>query len=462
MRILMVSPFPPLRDGIAKYAAQEVSSLRSKGHEVEVLSPLPCAAHHVEELKGALRFTKLRRYRRRYEKVILQYQPSHYHKKGRGLSRVLTNLGMWLTFRSMENLEIVCHEEEYPRRGGKMRPEFFVQSLAWRSAARVTFHTEKEKEEFIRRIGKPKATTIRAHGEDFTAASSDSRAEARTRLGLDLEKTILLCIGFLQPHKGFDTAIRAFRAAQPGGADLYVVGSPRVASNEVVGYVRRLRALAAGDPRVHLDERALSDAEFDRWIIASDYVVLPYREIFSSGVLERAKLLERPAILTNVGGLSEQARPDDILIDSEEELVQVFRSLSTQDVAEQKESDQIGYREAMAIVKEQAMRRKLEASSGLDLTVTSGLGIDRALDQLARTEGVDMRVVPSSRRWFGPLLTFLKRAFRKTLGWYVEPVAAGVNRSKDAATVAVAALASEVELLRESVEALERKLNGPP
>ena len=76
MKILMVSPFPPLRDGVGKYAAQEVAALRAEGHEVEVLAPVACAADHVEDFKtwiGGL--AKLRGYARRYDQVILQYQP---------------------------------------------------------------------------------------------------------------------------------------------------------------------------------------------------------------------------------------------------------------------------------------------------------------------------------------------------------------------------------------------------
>jgi hypothetical protein len=41
MRILMVSPYPPIRDGIAAYAVQTVAALRREGHEVEVPPPGP-------------------------------------------------------------------------------------------------------------------------------------------------------------------------------------------------------------------------------------------------------------------------------------------------------------------------------------------------------------------------------------------------------------------------------------
>jgi hypothetical protein len=55
-----------------------------------------------------------------------------------------------------------------------------------------------------------------------------------------------------------------------------------------------------------LVEGFMSDEMFDRWIVAADVVVLPYRNIWSSGVLERAQLYNVPAIVTDVGGLRHQ------------------------------------------------------------------------------------------------------------------------------------------------------------
>ena len=56
---------------------------------------------------------------------------------------------------------------------------------------------------------------------------------------------------------------------------------------------------------------------FDRWIVAADTVVLPYRHIWSSSVAERAALFGRPVIATRVGGLADQvgAMPGAVLVD---------------------------------------------------------------------------------------------------------------------------------------------------
>ena len=51
MKILMVTPYAPMRDGIAAYALQAVAALRRAGEQVDVLSPGPTAT---ELAKAAL------------------------------------------------------------------------------------------------------------------------------------------------------------------------------------------------------------------------------------------------------------------------------------------------------------------------------------------------------------------------------------------------------------------------
>jgi hypothetical protein len=86
-----------------------------------------------------------------------------------------------------------------------------------------------------------------------------------------------------------------------------VVGSVRLDAPELVAYVAELEASVERTPGVHLREGYVSDEMFDRWLVASDVVVLPYQHIWSSGVLERAGLFGRKVVATDVGGLSHQA-----------------------------------------------------------------------------------------------------------------------------------------------------------
>src|SRR5438105_11576697 len=79
MRILMVTPYAPLRDGIAAYAVQQVAALRAEGHDVEVLSPGPSAAHHFLDFSGLRGIGALAKRVRSYDKVIIQFHPDLFY-----------------------------------------------------------------------------------------------------------------------------------------------------------------------------------------------------------------------------------------------------------------------------------------------------------------------------------------------------------------------------------------------
>ena len=78
-RILMISPYPPVRDGIAAYALQTVRALRRQGHSVEVLSPGPSAAHHHLDLVGPRGALALAKRVRDYDRVIIQFHPDFFY-----------------------------------------------------------------------------------------------------------------------------------------------------------------------------------------------------------------------------------------------------------------------------------------------------------------------------------------------------------------------------------------------
>jgi len=150
------------------------------------------------------------------------------------------------------------------------------------------------------------------------------REVARERLGIGgAAEPVFVCAGFLQPSKGFDRAVRAFPSA--GGGSLFVVGSVRDRTPENEAYAAELRASCEGTPGTAFVERFLSDEDFDRWVAAADWLVLPYRRAWSSGLLARAQAIGTPAIVTAAGGLAEQAGPNDVVAATDEELAAALR-----------------------------------------------------------------------------------------------------------------------------------------
>jgi glycosyltransferase involved in cell wall biosynthesis len=104
---------------------------------------------------------------------------------------------------------------------------------------------------------------------------------------------VVLFFGLIRPYKGLDVLLEAWRAADRGAAELWVVGMPRIDPSFIAG------------PNVKTALRFVSGAELAGAFRAADLVVLPYREIDQSGVLFTALAFGKPLLLTTVGGFSE-------------------------------------------------------------------------------------------------------------------------------------------------------------
>jgi glycosyltransferase involved in cell wall biosynthesis len=334
-RCVIVSTFPPRIDGIARYAEQLANS-RSGERTVVRIGLTGSAADTMCRLDGGLRPLQILGRTRASDDIVLMWHPEYYIS-GRAWSRAAAYLALGVVLRA-RRVEVVVHEPDsvVPRKRGIRRlmasVERAAQRWCWRAPARLLFHSERERRDFEMRSGRPANKppgVIIHHGAHFRPYAHASREEARRFLGLDLDKTIFLCIGFLSHHKGFDRAIQAFRRLPGHGAGLYIVGSALYDSAEIREHIEELRALAAPVPGITIIERFVEDAEFDLWVRAADALLAPYRSAASSGVVERAKLLGTTIVASRVGGLPEQIGPDGIVIESDEELNAAVARLGT-------------------------------------------------------------------------------------------------------------------------------------
>lgn len=454
MRILVIAPYAPVRDGIAAYTVQTVARLRAAGKDVEVLSPFPSAAHHHVELgtvRGAL---QLLPYMRRYDRVLVQYHPDVFFKPGLGvLERERIAAALALAWRSARHVELRVHEADYARR--HTGPDSMATRAMWRAASRIVVHTETERRAFHDAYGLPLTRiSVAPHGGDFAARTDMRRAEARERLHLPQRELMFLSIGFIQPHKGFDRAIRAFAGLGPlsGQARLDIVGSVRVEEPQYVAHLEELRSLAAATPGVHLHIGFAGDDEFDTWIIASDSVVLPYRYIWSSSVLERAALYERPVIASRVGGLQDQVRGDGVLVSSDEELLGAMRQFLAARGVSAVAPAPSSWPSATTATRDE-VEREITARAAAERELHGGAHANGAAaarrSSEARAASAAVRrlptlhvAAPESPR---PGATLVKRLIRRITQWELDPIVRQVNA-----------------LQRAMVESLERGAQAPP
>ena len=324
----MVTTYPPTHCGIGGYGEQNVAQLRGQGHIVDVVSP--DGQGNVDfawDLRGGSKILKLLGLAPYYDRIVIQYHwVFFYNDFARQEFRkdtLKTSLSFIYLFLRVRKIQVVAHEVPYLN--GRLRWLFGQQ---WRFV-KVIFHTRAEREKLEKHYGlrlKDSRVEFRQQHDVFQKFASLTRASAREELGIRADGALFLCIGFIQRHKGFHRAIQAFMNAGLKDASFFVVGSLRFVDAENQRYLAELQELAAKSGNVQIVESFVSNEDFDTWITASDWVVFPYTEIWSSAVLGRTKLLERPAIIASVGGLPDQASARDILFETDVELVSAFQT----------------------------------------------------------------------------------------------------------------------------------------
>lgn len=430
-KTLVISPYPPVRDGIANYALQQVARLRGQGEQVEVLSPWPSAAHHHRDLTGPRRVLGLSPLLRGYDRVIVHYHPELFRPRS-GLSpdRILLDAALGRVFASTPGLEVLVHEADYTLGIGE-RLVARAHRAMWRRVPSIVVHTERERADFVKAFRvDPARVQVTLHGAHFARRTTLDRAAARRSLGLPADERLFLSIGFLQQHKGFDRAIRAFDGLGQRGCRLFIVGAMRVEDPDVLAHLDELRALAYATPGVELRLGFVSDEMFDRWIVAADVVVLPYRLIWSSSVVERALLYGRPVIATRVGGLAQQlaAQPLAVLVEDDEELGQALRTAAG--VADEPSpspawptADRPDLDAILAEIRMRAAARRAGSASTPPGVTTSSAGAIAVSAPLRRLP----LLAPPSPVSSKPGWTLLKRVIGRLTYWQVKDLIGHVN-----------------------------------
>jgi len=120
------------------------------------------------------------------------------------------------------------------------------------------------------------------------------------RKELELEGQVMLFFGLIRPYKGLSILLDAFaRYVGKAPATLLVVGE---FYENPQPYYDQLQSLGIAE-HVRFVDRYVPDEEVEKYFAAADVVVLPYRSATQSGIVQIAYGLDRPVIVTRVGGL---------------------------------------------------------------------------------------------------------------------------------------------------------------
>jgi D-inositol-3-phosphate glycosyltransferase len=177
--------------------------------------------------------------------------------------------------------------------------------VQYRLADHIFVHTAKMKSELLDQFQvNEAAVSVIPYGINNAVPDTDlSPAEARRRLGIGLEEKTILFFGAIKNYKGLEYLVPAFQKIAATGDDyrLIVAGERKKGSEEYFDKIQQAVARDSSRERILQKIEFIPDDETELYFKAADVAVLPYSEIFQSGILFLAYSFGLPVIASDVG-----------------------------------------------------------------------------------------------------------------------------------------------------------------
>jgi D-inositol-3-phosphate glycosyltransferase len=183
--------------------------------------------------------------------------------------------------------------------------------IQYRLSDHIFVHTQKMKDELCQdfNVGENAVTVIRHPVNDAFPDTELKPAEAKRRLGLRADEKAILFFGRIRPYKGIEYLLDAFRLLstdERANYRLIVAGEPKKGSEEYLDEIQRSIKRDFNQGQVILRIQFIPDEEMELYLKGADVLVLPYKEIFQSGVLFLAYSFGLPVVATDVGSFREE------------------------------------------------------------------------------------------------------------------------------------------------------------
>ena len=176
---------------------------------------------------------------------------------------------------------------------------------------KIIVHTNKMKKELIEQyfVSSEKISVISMGIITPFIRNHITPAEARKQLGIDITRKVLLFFGGILHYKGVDILIDSFEMLLKEDPEylLVVAGNPRGTSDYVQSIRKDLGHKAISD---HVIEKIeyIAEEDIEKYFLAADCLVMPYRKIFQSAVLFMALGFGLPVLATDIGSFRDYVK----------------------------------------------------------------------------------------------------------------------------------------------------------
>ena len=250
----------------------------------------------------------------RYYVMLLAYaatsRPKIFHILWNNKFELLDRTVLMLYYRLLgKKILITVHNVNAAKRDNQ---DSTLNRLTLRTQYRLAYHlfvhTERMKQALMTgfRVDAHKITVIPFGINNFAPNSALKPYEARHRLGLQEDERTILFFGRITPYKGLEFLISAFRKLSENGDHYRLLIAGR--EDRCAEYWSGIKQDAHEEiesGRIRMREEYIPEDETEVYFKSADVLVLPYREIYQSGVLFLAHSFGLPVIAANVGSLAD-------------------------------------------------------------------------------------------------------------------------------------------------------------
>lgn len=235
--------------------------------------------------------------------TLVKYRPQLYHFHDTKipiadalLLHLLRRLGIKIVY---EAHNVIPHEAD--NMSGALRKIYTLTHA-------TIVHAQANKDDLVKEYRMDPGKLHVIPGGSYTAFYDDyipdtAKSRLKQELGMAPEIFTLIFFGYIRAYKGLDLLLQAFALLQTRKipVQLAIVGEP---VEDFCKYDRLLKSLPKPE-HVLLKLEYVDTSLASRYLMASDVVVLPYRNVHQSGVVYIAYAHRCPVIATRVGGLPE-------------------------------------------------------------------------------------------------------------------------------------------------------------
>jgi D-inositol-3-phosphate glycosyltransferase len=182
--------------------------------------------------------------------------------------------------------------------------------IQYRLCDHIFVHTQKMKFSLCENFGVPEeaVTVIRYPVNNACPDTELTPDAAKGHLGLREDDRAILFFGRIVPYKGIEYLLEAYRlllANKQARYRLILAGEPKKGAEQYLQELRSVLGENSGEEHIILKMQFIPDDQMEFYFKAADVLVLPYKEIFQSGVLFLAYSFGLPVVATNVGSFQE-------------------------------------------------------------------------------------------------------------------------------------------------------------